>query len=304
MPAWAEAIHPEDREGAARRLAAPAVGDGTEYHVEYRLRGGDGAYRWFLGHALPAARRIGPGGRLVRHLHRHRLAMAGPRGDRAAQPRPARAGRRAGDPPRDDPDRHRAERGQRVRPDPGQPGAGAAAGDCARLERLADRAGGSAARALPLPPRRAGNRPGRPADAGRGPRGTPGHRRGPGDRLRRRPHPDDLRQRRAAVRRGRPAPRRHRRVHGRDRMAAGRGGAGRQRGAAPPGRPGDRAGPLRPGPGQRDPAMVGAHQGHLRAPGRLPDHLRALPRPAPPGRPRSGSRHHRTRPGPRGRRRL
>ena len=42
-----------------------------------------------------------------------------------------------------------------------------------------------------------------------------------------------------------------------------------------PGRPGDRAGPLRPGPGQRDPAMVGAHQGDLRAPGRLPDHLRA-----------------------------
>ena len=41
-------------------------------------------------------------------------------------------------------------------------------------------------------------------------------------------------------------------------MAAGRGGAGRQRGAAPPGRRGDRPGPLRPRPGDRRAAMVGA----------------------------------------------
>ena len=86
-----------------------------------------------------------------------------------------------------------------VRPDPGQPGAGTAAGDGARIEHLAHRAGGPAARALPLPPRRAGRGAGRPADAGRGPRGTPGRRRGRGGRLRRRAHPDALRQRRAAV---------------------------------------------------------------------------------------------------------
>ena len=52
MPAWTEAIHPEDRL-AALDAWRRTVGDGTEYHVEYRLRGGDGAYRWFLGHALP-----------------------------------------------------------------------------------------------------------------------------------------------------------------------------------------------------------------------------------------------------------
>jgi PAS domain S-box-containing protein len=52
LPAWTEALHPEDR---ARALEAweRSLREGTEFHVEYRLRGADAEYRWFLGHALP-----------------------------------------------------------------------------------------------------------------------------------------------------------------------------------------------------------------------------------------------------------
>src|SRR5262249_231639 len=51
-PAWVAALHPEDR---ARTVEAweRSVREGTEYRGEYRLRGADGEYRWFLGHALP-----------------------------------------------------------------------------------------------------------------------------------------------------------------------------------------------------------------------------------------------------------
>jgi PAS domain S-box-containing protein len=50
---WADALHPDDR---ARTLAAWAasVAAGTPYDMAYRLRRHrDGAYRWFIGRALP-----------------------------------------------------------------------------------------------------------------------------------------------------------------------------------------------------------------------------------------------------------
>jgi PAS domain S-box-containing protein len=52
LPIWTESLHPQDR---AQTVAAweRSVREGTEYHVEHRLRGADGDYRWFLGHALP-----------------------------------------------------------------------------------------------------------------------------------------------------------------------------------------------------------------------------------------------------------
>ena len=124
--------------------------------------------------ARPApARRRRPARGLVRHLHRHRRAVAEPAGDRPAQPRPPGAGRRAGDPLRDDPDRHRHRRGRRVRPDPGEPGARAAAGDRAGIEHLADRAGRASGRSTSASAATGGRSPRGAADAGRGPEGRP-----------------------------------------------------------------------------------------------------------------------------------
>jgi PAS domain S-box-containing protein len=45
-------IHPDDRE-CAREAWHGALGTGKPYEVEYRLRGADGRYRWFLGRAMP-----------------------------------------------------------------------------------------------------------------------------------------------------------------------------------------------------------------------------------------------------------
>ena len=52
FPAWTEAVHPQDRARTAEAWER-SLREGTEFHVEYRLRGADGEYRWFLGHALP-----------------------------------------------------------------------------------------------------------------------------------------------------------------------------------------------------------------------------------------------------------
>ncbi len=52
LSAWIEALHPEDRARAVEAWER-SLREGTEFHTEYRLRGADGAYRWFLGHALP-----------------------------------------------------------------------------------------------------------------------------------------------------------------------------------------------------------------------------------------------------------
>ena len=49
---WAEAIHPEDRERVLTTWRA-AVAAREVYACEYRLRTGDGAYRWIEAHAVP-----------------------------------------------------------------------------------------------------------------------------------------------------------------------------------------------------------------------------------------------------------
>src|SRR5260370_17147918 len=49
---WLDAVHPDDRERAARTWGR-AVADGTPYETEYRLRRADGAYRLFLDRATP-----------------------------------------------------------------------------------------------------------------------------------------------------------------------------------------------------------------------------------------------------------
>jgi PAS domain S-box-containing protein len=51
--AWRELLHPDDRE-AAEAMWTEALGEGTPYETEFRLkRAADGEYRWFLGRALP-----------------------------------------------------------------------------------------------------------------------------------------------------------------------------------------------------------------------------------------------------------
>ena len=45
-------IHPEDLPSVVQRWTH-SLGSGTPYEVEFRLRGGDGSYRWHLGRALP-----------------------------------------------------------------------------------------------------------------------------------------------------------------------------------------------------------------------------------------------------------
>ncbi|QEG27869.1 Oxygen sensor histidine kinase NreB [Gemmata obscuriglobus] len=49
---WTDAIHPDDREGSARRYGA-AVSAGKALVQEHRIRRHDGAYRWFLVRAEP-----------------------------------------------------------------------------------------------------------------------------------------------------------------------------------------------------------------------------------------------------------
>jgi PAS domain S-box-containing protein len=50
--AWIEVIHPDDRERTAERWQH-SLRTGQPYAIEYRFRGGDGNYRWFLGQAMP-----------------------------------------------------------------------------------------------------------------------------------------------------------------------------------------------------------------------------------------------------------
>lgn len=47
---WAEVLHPDDAARARERWSESAE-EGKTYEIEYRLRGGDGEYRWFLGRA-------------------------------------------------------------------------------------------------------------------------------------------------------------------------------------------------------------------------------------------------------------
>jgi len=49
---WSNVIHPDDRP-QMREKWRQALASGASYEIEYRIRGADGAYRWFLGRALP-----------------------------------------------------------------------------------------------------------------------------------------------------------------------------------------------------------------------------------------------------------
>ncbi|XYD09071.1 PAS domain S-box protein [Methylobacterium sp. NMS12] len=60
--AWAEIVHPNDAEEAARAWGE-ALASGTPYYIEFRIRRSDGTYRWFLVRAQPIR---GPGGQVVR----------------------------------------------------------------------------------------------------------------------------------------------------------------------------------------------------------------------------------------------
>ncbi|MEO6801397.1 MAG: PAS domain-containing protein [Rhodanobacter sp.] len=49
---WARMVHPDDLDSAARHWAQ-AIHSKTVYQTEFRLRRGDGSYRWHLGRAMP-----------------------------------------------------------------------------------------------------------------------------------------------------------------------------------------------------------------------------------------------------------
>ncbi len=49
---WTSIIHPDDLPEAGRRWSA-ALRHGTPYEVQFRVRGADGSYRWYLARAVP-----------------------------------------------------------------------------------------------------------------------------------------------------------------------------------------------------------------------------------------------------------
>ncbi len=49
---WNNLLHPDDR-ARARQVWGHSLATGEDYNIEYRFKGQDGAYRWFLGQALP-----------------------------------------------------------------------------------------------------------------------------------------------------------------------------------------------------------------------------------------------------------
>jgi len=49
---WNNLLHPDDRE-KARKIWGHSLATGADYEIEYRFKGRDGQYRWFLGQALP-----------------------------------------------------------------------------------------------------------------------------------------------------------------------------------------------------------------------------------------------------------
>ncbi|HEX2134432.1 MAG TPA: PAS domain-containing protein [Microvirga sp.] len=59
---WSSVIHPDDRP-LTRERWRQALASGGPYEIEYRIRGADGTYRWFLGRALPVRR---PDGAILR----------------------------------------------------------------------------------------------------------------------------------------------------------------------------------------------------------------------------------------------
>ncbi|MFA5515393.1 MAG: ATP-binding protein [Desulfuromonadales bacterium] len=61
---WLQALHPEDASGAYERWLA-AVATGAPYEIEYRIKGKDGRYRWFLSQGRPL---YGASGRVERWM--------------------------------------------------------------------------------------------------------------------------------------------------------------------------------------------------------------------------------------------
>lgn len=55
---WVELLHPDDRDATLARWAH-SIATGEPFEMEIRLRGADGAYRWFLGRAGPIRDRAG-----------------------------------------------------------------------------------------------------------------------------------------------------------------------------------------------------------------------------------------------------
>jgi PAS domain S-box-containing protein len=49
---WLQYLHPEDRDRTLRRWQE-SLRTGAPYSIEYRFRGADGCYRWFMGQATP-----------------------------------------------------------------------------------------------------------------------------------------------------------------------------------------------------------------------------------------------------------
>jgi PAS domain S-box-containing protein len=74
---WTKAVHPEERVHSADAFAR-AVAGSRPLQGEYRIRGADGSYRWFLVRAEP---RMGPEGRVARwfgaatDVHDQRMAL-------------------------------------------------------------------------------------------------------------------------------------------------------------------------------------------------------------------------------------
>jgi PAS domain S-box-containing protein len=58
---WNNLLHPDDR-ARAREVWGHSLATGDNYSIEYRFKGMDGAYRWFLGQALP---RRDEGGQII-----------------------------------------------------------------------------------------------------------------------------------------------------------------------------------------------------------------------------------------------
>ena len=56
--AWSNHLHPDDRQRASDRWQL-AIRSGQPYEIEYRFRGKNGSYRWFLGRALPVRNEAG-----------------------------------------------------------------------------------------------------------------------------------------------------------------------------------------------------------------------------------------------------
>jgi PAS domain S-box-containing protein len=75
---WHELLHADDLEPTVQRWRA-SMASGDIYNVEYRLRRGDGVYRWHIGRALPVR---GDDGRILRwigtaaDIHEQKLAQA------------------------------------------------------------------------------------------------------------------------------------------------------------------------------------------------------------------------------------